>query len=273
MIAELAQAHGRQLRYAQLDNYHWSRAQASVDLIDLHLAGLVALTDRALRNSELEAWSLEEFQATLPPLARVSLILGLQLPNYDEGSVQLSRPASTSQVTQVTGGREAAESSELSEAQIAAHWREEEYYPLPASFVRQANAADPAILERFAEDKFPDCFKEYADLLSWDQYWHTTLDTGNAPFHSVRRRPTERQLQLRGPPRSHLWQQGGSDLGARTGVGGARRCNLPRSVPPGQRDGSSAAGLLRPQGGQPGHAAHADSPELRLPCWPAPGSA
>jgi acetyl-CoA synthetase len=77
---------------------------------------------------------------------------------------------------------EAPESSVVSEAQIAVHWREEDYYPPPASFVKQANAADPAILERFTEDKFPDCFKEYADLLTWDQPWHTTLDTSNAPF-------------------------------------------------------------------------------------------
>ena len=62
---------------------------------------------------------------------------------------------------------EAPEQSGVSAAQIAVHWREEEYYPPPASFAEQANAADPAILERFTEDKFPDCFKEYADLLTW----------------------------------------------------------------------------------------------------------
>ena len=78
---------------------------------------------------------------------------------------------------------EAPESSGASEAQIAVHWREEEIYPPPPEFVRQANAADPAILERFTEDKFPDCFKEYADLLAWDQPWHTTLDTSTAPFY------------------------------------------------------------------------------------------
>jgi acetyl-CoA synthetase len=78
---------------------------------------------------------------------------------------------------------EAPEESGVSAAQIAVHWREEEYYPPPASFAEQANAADPAILERFTEDKFPDCFKEYADLLSWDQTWHTTLDTSTAPFY------------------------------------------------------------------------------------------
>lgn len=81
-ITELAQAHGRQLRYAQLDSYHWPRAQADVDLADLHLAGLVALTDRALRNSQLGAWSEEEFQAIQPPLSRVSLTLGLELSRY-----------------------------------------------------------------------------------------------------------------------------------------------------------------------------------------------
>jgi acetyl-CoA synthetase len=72
--------------------------------------------------------------------------------------------------------------AQTSEAQIAVHWREEDYYYPPAKFIAQANAADPAILERFREDRFPDCFKEYADLLTWDAYWHTTLDTSNPPF-------------------------------------------------------------------------------------------
>jgi acetyl-CoA synthetase len=71
---------------------------------------------------------------------------------------------------------------EVSESQIAVHWREEEYYPPPEAFVRQANANDPAILARFTEDKFPDCFTEYADLLTWDKRWDTVLDTSNAPF-------------------------------------------------------------------------------------------
>ena len=71
---------------------------------------------------------------------------------------------------------------QLSEAEIAVHWREEEYYYPPATFIAQANAADPSIFERFSEANFPECFKEYADLLSWDKYWHTTLDTSNPPF-------------------------------------------------------------------------------------------
>ena len=76
----------------------------------------------------------------------------------------------------------AAQPPQVSEAQIAVHWREEEYYQPPAKFIAQANAADPGIFERFSEDRFPDCFKEYADLLTWDAYWHTTLDTSNPPF-------------------------------------------------------------------------------------------
>ncbi len=74
------------------------------------------------------------------------------------------------------------ETENVSESQIAVHWREEEYFPPPPDFVQQANANDPAILERFAEDKFPDCFIEYADLLSWDKRWDTVLDTSTAPF-------------------------------------------------------------------------------------------
>ena len=76
----------------------------------------------------------------------------------------------------------AAQGAQVSEAQIAVHWREEEYYHPPAKFVAQANGSDPALFERFSEAHFPECFKEYADLLTWDSYWHTTLDTSKPPF-------------------------------------------------------------------------------------------
>jgi acetyl-CoA synthetase len=82
------------------------------------------------------------------------------------------------------GDKEASESEsdQASEAQIAVHWREEGYYFPSAKFIGQANASDPSIFKRFAESEFPECFKEYGDLLSWDTYWHTTLDTSKAPF-------------------------------------------------------------------------------------------
>jgi acetyl-CoA synthetase len=75
-----------------------------------------------------------------------------------------------------------SEGAQVSEAQIAVHWREEEYYYPPAKFIAQANAADPSLRERFSEKRFPECFKAYADLLTWDTYWHTTLDTSHPPF-------------------------------------------------------------------------------------------
>ena len=71
---------------------------------------------------------------------------------------------------------------EVSESQIAVHWREEEYFYPPESFMAQANANDPAIFDRFSMDMFPECFTEYADLLGWDKRWDTVLDSSNPPF-------------------------------------------------------------------------------------------
>jgi len=74
------------------------------------------------------------------------------------------------------------EESRLSEAEIAVHWKEEAVYRPSSRFVGQANISDPSIRERFAEKNFPECFREYADLLTWDKYWAQTLDTSKAPF-------------------------------------------------------------------------------------------
>jgi len=70
---------------------------------------------------------------------------------------------------------------EVTEAQIAVHWQEEQYYQPSTAFVAQANMTDPNIYDRLSLDNFPECFKEYADLLDWYEYWHTTLDTSDAP--------------------------------------------------------------------------------------------
>ena len=74
------------------------------------------------------------------------------------------------------------EQIEVSESQIAAHWKEEGLIPPSPGFIAQANMADPNVFERFSEKNFPESFREYADLLTWDKYWHTTLDTSNPPF-------------------------------------------------------------------------------------------
>jgi len=71
---------------------------------------------------------------------------------------------------------------EIPEAQIAVHWKEEPLINPPASFIDQANMNDKRVLERFSEKNFPECFNEYADLLSWDNHWRTTLDTSKPPF-------------------------------------------------------------------------------------------
>ena len=73
-------------------------------------------------------------------------------------------------------------SEQISEAEIGVYWKEEELISPPTKFIAQANMADPNIFERFKEENFPECFKEYADLLSWDRSWSTTLDTSNPPF-------------------------------------------------------------------------------------------
>src|SRR5690349_25079083 len=72
--------------------------------------------------------------------------------------------------------------TEVSEAQIAVHWKEEEYYQPSAKFKAQANMRDERVFERFALAKVPDCFKEYADMLTWVEPYRTVLDTSNAPF-------------------------------------------------------------------------------------------
>ena len=77
---------------------------------------------------------------------------------------------------------EANENVEVSEAQIAAHWKEEEVIEPDQGFVAQANIADSNVLERFSGQNFPESFREYADLLTWDRDWHTTLDTSEPPF-------------------------------------------------------------------------------------------
>ncbi len=77
--------------------------------------------------------------------------------------------------------KEEREVVETSEAQIAVHWQEESYFEASPQFIGQANMTDPNIYERFSLKNFPECFKEYGDMLSWYEYWHTILDTSDAP--------------------------------------------------------------------------------------------
>ena len=55
--------------------------------------------------------------------------------------------------------KESEESGNLTEAEIAVHWKEEEYLLPSPKFTAQANLTDPAIMERFSLDRFPECFR------------------------------------------------------------------------------------------------------------------
>ena len=68
------------------------------------------------------------------------------------------------------------------EAQIAVHWKEEAYVLPSAELYRTGEFGGPLGRRSVLGKEFPECFREYADLLTWDHYWHTTLDTSDPPF-------------------------------------------------------------------------------------------
>ncbi|OKI42776.1 hypothetical protein [Micromonospora sp. CB01531] len=79
IIVELSEAHSRQLQLAAADDHHWSTGRAQTDLIDLDLAGAVAISARIMRQREIRPWRFESDFPALSPLASISLQIGLQL--------------------------------------------------------------------------------------------------------------------------------------------------------------------------------------------------
>ncbi len=71
---------------------------------------------------------------------------------------------------------------DVSEAQIAVHWQEQSYFAPPKDVVAQANLTDKGIFKRFALDKFPGYYKEFAELLDWYKKWDKIFDGSNPPF-------------------------------------------------------------------------------------------
>jgi len=168
-----------------------------------------------------------------------------------------------------------SEDVEYSENQIAVHWREEEYVPPPERFKDQANANDPSILERFAPERFPQCFEDYAEMLTWDKKWDEIVDTSNPPFFkwwvggrlNASVNCVDRHLDSRGDENAIIWgsgARGGRDPGD----------HLPGATPPGQRVCRAVEGLLRRPAAGPGHLPHANGPRpARSQCSRARGSA
>ncbi len=110
--------------------------------------------------------------------------------------------------------RDDAREAEVSEAEIAAHWKEEGYVPPPPSFRAQANLGDASAAERFDLARFPEYFREYADLLSWDRPWTSVLDASHPPFYrwfvggelNVSKNCIDRHLPLRGAQPAIVFQ-------------------------------------------------------------------
>ncbi len=71
---------------------------------------------------------------------------------------------------------------EISESQIAVHWKEEDYFQPSENFTEQANIKDEDVLSRFSVENFPDCYKEYADMLDWYKPYDKVLDSSKPPF-------------------------------------------------------------------------------------------
>ena len=74
------------------------------------------------------------------------------------------------------------QNDEVSESQIAVHWKEEEVFKPAESFIKQANVKDEQIFKRFSMENFPDCFKEYADMLDWYKPYNKVLDSNQESF-------------------------------------------------------------------------------------------
>ena len=72
--------------------------------------------------------------------------------------------------------------AEVSEAQIAVHWQEQNYISPPREFVAQANLTDKNVFKRFALEKFPGYYKEFAELLDWYKKWDKIFDGTKPPF-------------------------------------------------------------------------------------------
>ena len=68
------------------------------------------------------------------------------------------------------------------EPQLEARLEEQAVFEPPASFVEQANVADPAIYDEF-EDEWPEAWERAAELLDWESEWSQVLDDSDAPFY------------------------------------------------------------------------------------------
>ena len=152
-----------------------------------------------------------------------------------------------------------ATASEVSEAEIAVHWQEEGYYHPPVSFIAQANLTDRGRSQALQPGQFSRMLQGIRGSSDWYKYWETTLDTSNAPFWrwfvggriNVCYNCVDRHLEKhRNKTAIHFVPE------PETRADPAH--HLPGTLCAGERGCGAAARLLRPEGGRPGDAAHAD---------------
>ena len=68
------------------------------------------------------------------------------------------------------------------EVELEARLEEQDSFEPPASFVEQANVADPAIYDEF-DAEWPDCWERAATMLDWDDDYEAVLDDSTPPFY------------------------------------------------------------------------------------------
>ncbi|HEV2166054.1 MAG TPA: acetate--CoA ligase [Thermoplasmata archaeon] len=81
------------------------------------------------------------------------------------------------------GADEREDGGSVSEAEIAVHWKEEERIDPPADLAASLGNEDRGVRERFEQVGFPECFGEYARLLTWAEPWTRILDASHPPFY------------------------------------------------------------------------------------------
>jgi acetyl-CoA synthetase len=67
------------------------------------------------------------------------------------------------------------------DVELEARLAEQDEFEPPASFVEQANVADPSVYDEF-EENWPACWAQAADMLDWYDDYDQVLDDSNPPF-------------------------------------------------------------------------------------------
>ncbi|WP_345410813.1 AMP-binding protein, partial [Haladaptatus pallidirubidus] len=72
--------------------------------------------------------------------------------------------------------------TEDNDVELEARLENRERFEPPQSFVAQANLVDDTIYDEF-ERNWPECWKQAADLLDWENEYETVLDDSDPPFY------------------------------------------------------------------------------------------